>query len=41
MPLFLITSKQNKFSNGVNLEKGMYVEVASNSSNPLTTNGGH
>ena len=40
MSLFLITVKQNKFSNGVNLEKGMTVEVASKYTNPLTTNGG-
>ncbi len=41
MGLFKITVKQNKYSNGVNLEKGMFVEVASKYSNPLTTNGGH
>jgi len=40
MALLLITIKQNKFSDGVNLEKGMAVEVASKYSNPLFTNGG-
>ncbi|MEY5049771.1 MAG: hypothetical protein RLZZ175_3130 [Bacteroidota bacterium] len=41
MALFLITVKQNKYSNGIKLEKGMSVEVSSSYSNPLTTNGGH
>ena len=41
MPLFRITVKQSKVSNGVRLEKGMSVEVVSNSfSNPVSTNGG-
>ena len=41
MPLFRITVKQSKVSNGVRLEKGMSVDVVSNSfSNPVTTNGG-
>ena len=40
MALFKITAKQNKYSNGLRLEKGMSVEVSSNYSNPLTTNGG-
>lgn len=40
MALFLVTVKQNKYSNGVKLEKGMSVEVSSSYSNPLTTNGG-
>jgi len=41
MPLFRITVKQSKNSNGVRLEKGMSVEVVSNSfSNPVSTNGG-
>ena len=41
MPLFRITVKQSKISNGVRLEKGMSVEVVSNSfSNPVSTNGG-
>lgn len=41
MALFLITVKQNHIANGIRLEKGMSVEVSSNYSNPLTTNGGH
>jgi hypothetical protein len=41
MALFLITVKQNNYSNGIHLEKGMSVEVSSTYSNPLTTNGGH
>ena len=41
MALFLTTVKQNHFANGIRLEKGMSVEVSSNYSNPLTTNGGH
>ncbi|BDX37997.1 hypothetical protein CYCD_13520 [Tenuifilaceae bacterium CYCD] len=41
MALFSITVKQNRYSNGVRLEKGMSVEVSSSYSNPLTTNGGH
>ena len=41
MPLFRITVKQSKNSNGIRIEKGMSVEVVSNSfSNPVTTNGG-
>jgi len=40
MGLFKITVKQNRNSNGVNLEKGMSVEVSSKYTNPLTTNGG-
>lgn len=41
MPLFRITIKQSKVSNGVCLEKGMSVDVVSNSfSNPVSTNGG-
>lgn len=41
MPLFRITIKQLKVSNGVRLEKGMSVDVVSNSfSNPVSTNGG-
>ena len=41
MPLFRITVKQSKNSNGVRLEKGMSVEVVTQSmSNPVTTNGG-
>lgn len=41
MALFLITVKQNHYSNGIKLEKGMSVEVASSYSNPMTTNGGN
>jgi hypothetical protein len=41
MALFLITVKQNHYSNGIRLEKGMSVEVYSSYGNPLTTNGGH
>lgn len=41
MPLFKVTVKQSKNSNGIRLEKGMSVEVVSNSfSNPVSTNGG-
>lgn len=41
MPLFRITVKQSKVSNGVRIEKGMSVDVVSNSfSNPVSTNGG-
>ena len=41
MPLFKITVKTAKNSNGVRLEKGMSVDVLSNSfNNPVTTNGG-
>lgn len=39
--LYRITVKQNKNSNGIRLDKGMSVEVVTNSfSNPVTTNGG-
>lgn len=41
MALFLITVKQNHYSNGIKLEKGMTVEVSSSYTNPMTTNGGH
>lgn len=41
MALFKITVKQNNYSNGIRLEKGMSVEVSSNYSNPVTTNSGH
>ncbi|HZH86591.1 MAG TPA: DUF6140 family protein [Brumimicrobium sp.] len=41
MALFRITVKQNKYSNGIRLEKGMTVDVSSTYSNPVTTNGGH
>ena len=41
MPLFRITAKQSKNSNGVRIEKGMSVEVVTQSmSNPVSTNGG-
>ncbi|MDE6026472.1 MAG: hypothetical protein K2G23_00165 [Muribaculaceae bacterium] len=41
MPLFRITVKTPKNSNGIRLERGMSVEVVSNSmSNPVTTNSG-
>lgn len=41
MPLFRITVKAAKNSNGVRIEKGMSVDVVSNSfSNPVVTNGG-
>ncbi|MBD5349818.1 MAG: hypothetical protein HDR89_02885 [Bacteroides sp.] len=39
--LYRITVKQNKNSNGVRIEKGMSVDVVTNSlSNPVSTNGG-
>ena len=41
MPLFRITVKQSKNSNGVRIEKGRSVEVVTQSmSNPVSTNGG-
>lgn len=41
MALFKITVKQSKNSNGVRIEKGMSVEVVTQSmSNPVSTNGG-
>ncbi len=41
MPLFRITVKQSKNSNGVRIEKGMSVDVVTQSmSNPVSTNGG-
>ena len=41
MPLFRIAVKQSKNSNGVRIEKGMSVEVVTQSmSNPVSTNGG-
>lgn len=41
MPLFRITVKQPKNCNGLRIERGMSVQVVSNSfSNPVTTNGG-
>jgi len=41
MPLFRVTVKIAKNSNGIRIERGMSVDVVSNTfSNPLTTNGG-
>ena len=41
MPLFRETVKQMKLSGCVRIERGMSVDVVTNSmSNPLTTNGG-
>ena len=41
MPLFRVTVKQMKLTNGIRIEPGMSVDVVTNSmSNPLTTNGG-
>ena len=41
MALFRVTVTQMKNTNGIRVEKGMRVEVVTNSlSNPLTTNGG-
>ena len=41
MPLYRITTKQSKNSNRIRIEKGMSVDVVTNSMmNPLTTNGG-
>ena len=41
MPFFRITVKTAKNSNGVRIEKGMSVDVVSNSfNNPVVTNGG-
>lgn len=41
MALFRITVKQSKNTNGIKLEKGMYVDVVTQSmSNPVSTNGG-
>ena len=40
MPLFRVTLKRMKNSNGIRLEPGMSVDVVSNSfSNPVSTNG--
>jgi hypothetical protein len=41
MALFNITVKQSITSNGIRLEKGMSVQVASRYSNPVLSNGGH
>lgn len=41
MPLFRVTVKTSKNTNGVRIERGMTVDVPSNSmSNPVTINGG-
>ena len=41
MPLFRVTVKTSKNTNGVRIERGMSVDVVSNSmSNPVITNGG-
>lgn len=41
MPIFRVTVKQMKNCNGVRIERGMSVDVVSNSfSNPVITNGG-
>ena len=41
MPLFRVTVKQSKLSSGIRIERGMSVDVVTNSmSNPLTTTGG-
>lgn len=41
MPLYRVTVKQMKLSNGIRIERGMSVDVVTNSiSNPVSTNGG-
>lgn len=40
MALFRITVKQSSITNGIRVEKGMTVDVVSNYSNPVSTNGG-
>ncbi|MBQ8365296.1 MAG: hypothetical protein IJX41_05375 [Bacteroidaceae bacterium] len=41
MPLFRVTVKQSKLSNGQRIERGMQVDVVTNSmSNPISVNGG-
>ncbi len=40
MALFTITTKRKKICNGVIIEPGMQVQIASICSNPVTTNGG-
>ena len=41
MPLFRVTVKRMKNTNGVRLEPGMHVDISSKSvSNPVTTKGG-
>lgn len=41
MPLFRVTVKQSKVSNGERIERGMQVDVVTNTmSNPISVNGG-
>ena len=41
MPLYRITVKQKRFTNGIHLEVGMSVDVVTRSiGNPVSTNGG-
>ncbi len=41
MPLYRVTVKQMKVSNGLRIEKGMTADVVTNTiSNPVVTNGG-
>lgn len=41
MPLYRVTVKQPKLTNGQRIERGMSVDVVTNSlSNPVSTNGG-
>ena len=41
MPLFRVIVKQMKLTSGIRIERGMSVDVVTNSmSNPLTINGG-
>ncbi len=40
MSLYVITTKRKKFCNGVLIEPGMTVKVASIYNNPVTVNGG-
>lgn len=41
MPLYRVTVKQMKVSNGIRIEPGMSADVVTNSiSNPVSTNGG-
>ena len=40
--LYRVTVKNSKITSGIRLERGMSVDVVTNSmSNPVTTNGGH
>ena len=41
MPLYRIIVKQSKLSSGIRIERGMTVDIVTNSiSNPVSTNGG-